>query len=83
MPAQPTLAIVVTTYKPDAEFAARFAAALGYCKCFIVVDNTPGGHRFTGLNGHMAEVVVLQDGVNKGLGKALNLGIAAALRAGH
>lgn len=82
MPAQPTLAIVVTTYKPDAEFATRFSAALGYCNCFIVVDNTPGGHCFTGLNAHAAEVVVLQDGVNKGLGKALNLGIAAALRAG-
>src|SRR2546421_8546035 len=75
------LAAVVTTYKPDARFFARFAATMAFCECVIVVDNTPGGHRFDDACKHPA-VQILQDGQNKGLGKALNLGIDAARRAG-
>ncbi len=74
------LAIVVTAYRPGADFFERFASAIAFCDCFIVVDNTPGGHAF----GHVeqpARVQILQDGQNKGLGCALNIGIDAARRA--
>ena len=48
------------------------------CDVVIVVDNSPGGGEFGDVSG----LVLLQDGVNKGLGKALNLGIRAAKEAG-
>jgi rhamnosyltransferase len=73
------LAIVVTAYKPADDLFARFAATIAACHCFIVVDNTPGGHTFGTLP---QRVQLLQDGHNKGLGRALNLGIAAARVAG-
>jgi rhamnosyltransferase len=75
------LAAVVTTYKPDAQFFARFAATMAFCDRFIVVDNTPGGHRFP-AHGTDHAVQILQDSQNKGLGRALNLGIEAARQAG-
>jgi rhamnosyltransferase len=74
------LAAVVTTYKPDANFFARFADTMAFCGRFIVVDNTPGGHAFAPAP-HGA-VQILQDGQNKGLGAALNAGIDAARQAG-
>ncbi len=74
------LAAVVTTYKPDAQFFARFAATMAFCERFIVVDNTPGGHRFA--DPESEAVQILQDGQNKGLGRALNIGIDAARQAG-
>ena len=76
-----SLAAVVTTYKPDRDFFARFEATIQSCRQFIVVDNTPGGHRFE-MDEVPASMLILQDGENKGLGKALNLGIDAARRAG-
>lgn len=75
------LAAVVTTYKPDANFFARFAATMAFCERFIVVDNTPGGYRFPD-HGTDHPLMILQDGQNKGLGRALNIGIEAARQAG-
>lgn len=75
------LAAIVTTFKPDGQFFARFAETIAGCGRFIVVDNTPGGHRF-GEGAARDTVVVIQDGQNKGLGKALNLGLEAARRGG-
>jgi rhamnosyltransferase len=77
----PRLAAIVTTYKPDARFFARFAATIAFCERFVVVDNTPGGHAFA-PSPDSSKVVILQDGQNKGLGRALNLGIEAARRSG-
>lgn len=73
------LAVVVTAYKPAGDLFARFATTIGACHRFIVVDNTPGGHAFGVLP---ESVEVVQDGQNKGLGRALNLGLDAARRAG-
>jgi rhamnosyltransferase len=68
------LAAIFTTYKPDANFRSRIASVVASCDATIVVDNTPGGHDFDDRSG----LTVLQDGINKGLGRALNLGITAA-----
>jgi rhamnosyltransferase len=73
------LCAIVTAYRPDDAFASRFAPIVATCRSIIVVDNTPGGHPFADLG---APFVVLQDGRNKGLGKALNLGIARARELG-
>jgi rhamnosyltransferase len=73
------LAAVVTAYKPDAKLFDRFAATIGACHCVVVVDNTPGGHAFAAPP---ERVLIVQDGQNKGLGRALNLGLDAARRAG-
>lgn len=80
-PAHARLAAIVTTFKPDAQFFDRFAETIAACGRFIVVDNTPGGHRFC-ADAARATVTVIQDGRNKGLGKALNLGLEAARHAG-
>ena len=74
------LAIVVTAYRPGADFFERFASAIAFCNRFIVVDNTPGGHAFGPIE-QPARVQLLQDGQNKGLGCALNIGIDAARHA--
>lgn len=77
-----SLCAVITAYRPDQCFGVRFAQIAQACHALIVVDNTPGGHCF---DPDTADFVVLQDGVNKGLGKALNQGIeyARALGATH
>ncbi|NKI95072.1 glycosyltransferase [Rhizobacter sp. SG703] len=81
LPMRSRLAVVVTTYKPDGQFFARFADTRASCGLFVIVDNTPGGHRFD-PPGPTPDVRILQDGCNKGLGAALNLGIAAVREAG-
>jgi rhamnosyltransferase len=72
-------AAIITAFKPDAQFSVRFDQAATYCDIVIVVDNTPGTHRFENLN---SKFVVFQDGVNKGLGAALNAGLAVAKQQG-
>lgn len=74
-----SLALVVTTYRPGDDFGDRFRQAADACQLFVVVDNTPNGHVFKDLP---PNAVVLQDGVNKGLGRALNVGIAHAQASG-
>jgi rhamnosyltransferase len=80
-PSATRLAIVVTAYLPGADFFEKFASAIAFCDCFIVVDNTPAGHAFGSIE-QPARMQILQDGQNKGLGRALNIGIDAARRAG-
>lgn len=58
---------------------SRFVPVLGECEHLVVVDNTPGRFAFGPLP---AQVQVLQDGINRGLGPALNRGILAAREAG-
>jgi rhamnosyltransferase len=72
-------AAIITTYKPDSGFLNRFSETADFCDLVIVVDNTPGRHPFTELG---PKFVVIQDGVNKGLGTALNIGIERAKRDG-
>jgi rhamnosyltransferase len=72
------VAAIYTTYRPEPGFRSRIEPVVARCAETIVVDNTPGGHPFTDLG----TVVVLQDGINKGLGRALNIGIAEARRRG-
>ncbi len=75
----PPIAAVLTAYRTDGSLRVRFEPLLTLCRWIIVVDNTPGGHDFGQLP---PGFVVLQDGVNKGLGPALNLGVLEALRSG-
>jgi rhamnosyltransferase len=76
--AGPTVA-VVTAYRPEPGLFDRFIGVRDACRAVIIVDNTPGGHRFEPLP---AGFETLQDGTNKGLGHALNLGIARARELG-
>lgn len=73
------IAAVITAYKPDAGFAARFAPLLSVCGSIIVSDNTPGGHRSFNLP---AGCIVIHNLKNFGLAPALNLGIKEARRQG-
>lgn len=73
------IAAVLTAYKPDAGFAARFMPLLSVCNTIIVSDNTPGGHAGFQLP---AGFTVIQNGRNLGLGPALNAGLDEARRQG-
>ena len=79
MASQPVVAAIVTAYRPDDQLFARFAPLLARCSHVFVVDNTPSGHLFGPAP---SGFVVHQDGVNKGLGPALNTGIEHARRSG-
>lgn len=72
------IAAIFTTYQPEADFRTRIDAIVRRCIVTIVMDNTPGGYAFPDVRG----LTVRQDGVNKGLGRALNLGIEEARRLG-
>jgi rhamnosyltransferase len=72
------LCAVLTAYKPDSNIFDRFRPILGCCDQIFIVDNTPGGCGLDAPDGF----VVLSDGVNKGLGSALNQGISAAAQIG-
>ena len=72
------VAAIITTFRPDEGFRARIDAIVRRCDATIVVDNTPGKHRFQDTRG----LAVCQDGVNKGLGRALNIGIEQARQRG-
>ncbi|WP_159874899.1 glycosyltransferase [Aquitalea denitrificans] len=76
----PRITAIYTTYNPDDGFRERIRHVVGFCASTIVVDNTPGGHVFA--PGQTDDLILLQDGCNKGLGAALNAGIAEALRLG-
>ena len=71
------LAAIVTTYRPNDDFVARFKPLLSVCARIIVVDNSPDRHA---IGEGQAGFVVFHDGANKGLGRALNMGLAHALR---
>ena len=70
------LAAIYTTYHPDSNFRKRIENVIKNSSATIVVDNTPGGHSFSAEE--MSGVTLLQDGVNRGLGAALNAGIKEA-----
>lgn len=70
------IAAVFTAYKPDGNFLSRTEAIRSFCEILIVVDNTPGGHPFT--HDERDKFHIIQDGINKGLGEALNIGIRYA-----
>lgn len=72
---------VVTAYKPDQLFSARLAQTSSQVDHVFVVDNTPGGMVFSARD-LPVNVTVIADGVNKGLAKALNIGIAEAMKRG-
>lgn len=74
------IAAIYTTYHPDDGFRQRIRHVVERCALTVVVDNTPGGHAFA--PGQTDGLVVLQDGRNKGLGAALNAGLAEALKQG-
>lgn len=74
------IAAIYTTYYPDGDFRQRISHVVEHCELVVIVDNTPGGHVF--VPGQTDGLVVLQDGRNKGLGAALNVGLEEALRQG-
>lgn len=71
-------AAIYTTYRPDENFRNRINSVVKSCDFVIVVDNTPGGHEFSLSD--LEGCILLQDGRNKGLGCALNIGIREASR---
>lgn len=77
-----SVVVVVTAFRPDGGFSSRYADLAAACGAIVVVDNTPDGHDFGAL---APPFRILQDGRNKGLGPALNIGIdeAVALGATH
>jgi rhamnosyltransferase len=68
-------AAIFTLYKPNLDFFDAISSVLEFCDFVILVDNTPGGHKFTQLPNN---VLHISDGLNKGLGSALNIGISEA-----
>lgn len=70
------ICIVITSYQPPLDLWQRCAKLRAQAAAVIVVDNTPGG---------IAEPVgeygieLISDGINKGLGRALNIGIRKAI----
>lgn len=76
----PRIAAIYTTYHPDDGFRQRIRHVVERCALTVVVDNTPGGHVFAADQAD--GLTLLQDGCNKGLGAALNAGLAEALRQG-
>jgi rhamnosyltransferase len=74
------IAAIFTTYKPDCHFRKRINSVVQSCYRTIVVDNTPGGHAFSEMD--LVDISLFQDGINKGLGSALNIGIQEAQRQG-
>jgi rhamnosyltransferase len=74
------MAAVYTTYYPDKNFRSRIAGVVAICEAVIVVDNTPGGHDFS--EDEAKDLIILQDGRNKGLGAAINLGLVEVRQQG-
>lgn len=72
-------ALIFTCYKPEVEFIDKIDMLAPAVDLIVVVDNTPGRHEF--LLDH-SNVIIIQDGFNKGLGRALNLGILEAKKYG-
>jgi rhamnosyltransferase len=68
---------VITTYKPDANFIARFEPLLSVCQSIVVSDNTPGGH--TGFKLPQG-FTIIHNRHNIGIGPALNMGLNEARR---
>lgn len=69
-------AAIYTAYKPDSNFEKRIQVVADQVELIIIVDNTPGGHDFD--SSVRNRFVVLQDGINKGLGVAINKGLECA-----
>lgn len=80
MTQQARIAAIYTIYHPDGGFRQRIRHVVERCALTVVVDNTPGGHAFAA--GQTDGLTLLQDGCNKGLGAALNAGLAEAMRQG-
>ena len=68
-------AAIYTVYHPDKGFFDRISPVVSNCAIAIVIDNTPGG---ADLRSPSSNIIVLSDGINKGLGKALNIGLKEA-----
>lgn len=63
---------------PDKNFEDRVIKIINETDIAIIVDNTPGCYAFSHEFIENKSIIILQDGQNKGLGKALNLGILYA-----
>ncbi len=74
------ISAIYTTYYPSAGFRNRIQGVITDSAVTIIVDNTPGGYHFE--KNDISGAVLIQDGLNKGLGAAINLGIAEALKQG-
>lgn len=70
---------VIVTYRPGAEFAGYLEAIRSQFRPVIVVDNGSAGTALDMLRGHAgADVLLLEQGRNTGLGAALNTGVREA-----
>ena len=74
------IAAIYTTFNPGSGFGTRICDVVKCCAVTIVVDNTPGGFSFRADD--IGGIILLQDGRNKGLGAAINIGINEAVRQG-
>ena len=80
LPTRDDVVAVCVTYHPDAELAANLATVLPHVRRVVVVDNTPSA-RPPGPVGDAARqpgVRVVRFGENRGVGAALNVGLAEA-----
>lgn len=77
-PSTERTAAIYTSFYPSSGFRERIRDVVNACSITIVVDNTPGGFAFSPED--IAGIILLQDGKNKGLGAAINIGINEALR---
>lgn len=66
---------VYTLYKPPSDFFHKIRSVIETCDIVILVDNTPGGANIVIKDNN---VVLMQDGSNKGIASALNMGISKA-----
>lgn len=74
-------AAVVVSYHPDEEFAERLAKLKSQFAAVYWIDNTPGADVGSKHLGDL-DVNYISQGVNVGLGTALNIGCSAALEDG-
>ena len=78
------IAAVVVTYHPGSDLVGNVEAALAHAGVVTVVDNTPGAEAPAPVRalGAVPGVEVVRYGENRGLGVALNAGLADARRRG-
>lgn len=80
-----SICAVVVAYFPDQGFEERLQTLLPQVEALVVVDNTPGGCctlQLKTLVSREKHVSIVENGINTGIAKALNIGLEFALELG-
>lgn len=86
VPNPATVAAIVVTYHPDAEFAHRLEALLAQITRVIIVDNGSDERCLSPLEPYFAEesrVTIVRNMANLGIATALNQGIGQVIEEGY